>query len=245
MEVLLDTRENELIEYFKDKKLLHKVENLDVGDYQVRNNGEIMIIVERKSLKDLSASIKDGRYKEQKLRLSATGLNHHNIVFLIEGNFNYYKGKWYLPKSTLLSSILNTLFRDGFSVLRTQSFSETCEYLEKITKTSISKPENIVYKKINQDYNSTIQVKKKLNMTPEVCFYNQLITIPKISKLMAKYLVDKHGSMIELCKYYESIDEEKRKLLIADEKISTTTGKLRKIGKVASTSMYNYIYCCK
>ena len=51
--------------------------------------------------------------------------------------------------------------------------------------------------------------------------------------------------IIQLCKYYESVDEEKRKLLIADEKISTTTGKLRKIGKVASTSIYNYIYCYK
>lgn len=243
MEIILDTREHDLIKYFIEQELPFKTNNLDVGDFQVVKDGNPIIIIERKSLKDLSASIKDGRYKEQKIRLAATGLDTHNIVFLIEGNLSSYRGKWLLPHSTILASIINTLFRDGFSVLRTYSFKDTCEYLKKITQTAIKNPEKLVFKTQSQDYHSTIQVKKKSNINPKICFYTQLITIPKISKIMANYLVDKFSSIIELSKYYENCDENCRELLFAEDVITTSTGKTRKIGKVASRSLYNYFYC--
>tara|TARA_Y100001970_G_scaffold214253_1_gene261978 strand:- start:1057 stop:1794 length:738 start_codon:yes stop_codon:yes gene_type:complete len=245
MEIFLDTREHTLINFFTEHKLPFKTKNLDVGDFQILKDGIPNIIIERKSLKDLSASIKDGRYKEQKIRLAATNPNKHNIVFLIEGSFFSYKSRWTLPKSTILSSLVNTLFRDGFSIIRTQSFNETCEYLAKITKTAINSPEKLLLKEISNDYKTTIQVKKKLNITPEICFYTQLITIPKISKQIATYLVDKFGCFIELCKYYESTNSDEREMLFANDLIKTSTGKTRKIGKVASKSLYQFIYCKK
>ena len=142
--------------------------------------------------------LQDGRYKEQKNKIGATNLNKHNIVFLIEGSFFSYKSRWTLPKSTILSSLVNTLFRDGFSIIRTQSFNETCEYLAKITKTAINSPEKILLKEVSNDYKTTIQVKKKLNITPEICFYTQLSLFHY--QQIATYLVDNY-CFIELCKY--------------------------------------------
>jgi ERCC4-type nuclease len=44
------------------------------------------LIIERKSVSDLTASIKDGRYAEQSFRLSGTPYPNHNIIYLIEGS---------------------------------------------------------------------------------------------------------------------------------------------------------------
>ena len=65
----------------------------------------------------------------------------------------------------------------------------------------------------------------------------QLTTDPTMSIQIMQDCIEQFGNDI-----VQTLTSE---LLIADEKISTTTGKLRKIGKVASKSMYNYIYCCK
>ena len=43
--------------------------NLDLGDIIIEYNDIPLIIIERKTIPDLLASIKDGRYKEQKKRI--------------------------------------------------------------------------------------------------------------------------------------------------------------------------------
>jgi ERCC4-type nuclease len=78
--------------------------------------------VERKTVTDLSDSIKDGRYYEQKGRLKVSGLR--NIVYLIEGPLKpqksfsfhqqggpgaYARPDWtILPVETLESAILSS-----------------------------------------------------------------------------------------------------------------------------------------
>ena len=42
-----------------------------------------MILFERKSLSDLAASIKDGRYSEQSMGLSATDTHNHNTGYTL------------------------------------------------------------------------------------------------------------------------------------------------------------------
>jgi len=83
--IKIDTREQDLfnkcqntIEYitkFKDIKLVS--ETLPLGDIIINDGINDCIIIERKTLSDLAASIKDGRYEEQSYRLN--GLNHHKI----------------------------------------------------------------------------------------------------------------------------------------------------------------------
>ena len=59
------------------------------------------LIIERKSLSDLIASIKDGRYNEQSYRLiHSSGLYRHHIVYLIEGGFAQHNQvkKWFIQQ---------------------------------------------------------------------------------------------------------------------------------------------------
>lgn len=117
--------------------------NFPIGDIQIslkNSNDEIipLLLIERKTLSDLSSSIKDGRYEEQSFRLNDCQLFHnHNVIYLIEGDWNSYdfkqkKNKYLLPKSTLLSSMHSIQFLKGFSLLHTKNVVETSEYIESL-----------------------------------------------------------------------------------------------------------------
>ena len=128
MIITIDTREQELFkkcEYiisiypkFKDIKLISKP--LPLGDFIINDGTNDCIIVERKSLSDLAASIKDGRYEEQSYRLNGIEHNNHNIVYMIEGDmtrFNSFKER--IDKQTLFSAMISIHYFKGFSVMRT------------------------------------------------------------------------------------------------------------------------------
>ena len=138
----LDVREKKLIELINAANSGYnftiKTENLDLGDIIICDDDETeLLLIERKSLADLAASIKDGRYSEQSYRLNSYSLHNHNIIYLIEGNLsmfgvNYhsnYNRNQRINKKSLQSSILTLLYYKGFSVLRTMSIEETSELL--------------------------------------------------------------------------------------------------------------------
>ena len=69
----IDVRENKLKDYFqlkhKDKSNII-IKQLDLGDIVFKNSSDsTVVIIERKTIADLRASIKDGRHREQKMRL--------------------------------------------------------------------------------------------------------------------------------------------------------------------------------
>lgn len=58
---------------------------LTIGDFAFLYNGKVLdFIIERKKADDLSASIIDGRYKDQKYRLKHCGAA--NVIYLYEGH---------------------------------------------------------------------------------------------------------------------------------------------------------------
>ena len=64
--------ENAKNENTKNEKINYKVvtKNLELGDFVLRNaENNILVIIERKSINDLLASVKDSRYYEQCNRL--------------------------------------------------------------------------------------------------------------------------------------------------------------------------------
>jgi len=150
MIIQLDVREKELllqlntlismIPIFKDIKI--ETESLPIGDIIIfdEENQEMKLVIERKSVNDLLASIKDGRYEEQSYRLN--GLNHHNhnIIYLVEGDINkmnrFKDNK--SEKLTMYSAIFSLNYYKGFSVIRSFSLEESaifiCNSLIKLSK---------------------------------------------------------------------------------------------------------------
>ena len=114
---------------------------MPIGDIIICDNVNEYLIIERKTLLDLSASIKDGRYDEQSYRLN--GLNHpnHNIIYLIEGEMNGIlmksnKGK--VDTSMLYSAMFSINYNKGFSLMRSSNITETsailCNMCSKLEK---------------------------------------------------------------------------------------------------------------
>ena len=106
-------------------------ENLPLGDIIICDDaGQEKVIIERKSLADLAASIRDGRYKEQSFRLNQCELHNHQIYYLIEGDLRYYKPYKGSPdKKTLLSAMVSISYFKGFSLFRTTTLEETAEWV--------------------------------------------------------------------------------------------------------------------
>lgn len=115
------------------RKVNFEVRRLSVGDFlwicrdQSNKDVELVLpyIVERKRMDDLASSIKDGRFHEQKFRLSDCGLP--NKIYMIEnrGN-NAHVG---LPITNLLQATTNTLVQNEFAVKFTDSNEDSMLYL--------------------------------------------------------------------------------------------------------------------
>lgn len=164
MKIRLDNREQELLKHIREliiniplfKDLEVQVENLPLGDVIISTNVEDKLYIERKSINDLSASIKDGRYEEQSYRLN--GLNHpnHNIIYLIEGDvnrINRFKDNK-MEKLTLYSSIFSLNYYKGFSVIRSFSIDESaifiCNTANKLRKGEVDNKQPYYQNTFNQ-----------------------------------------------------------------------------------------------
>lgn len=136
MLIKIDYRENNLLAtmnlLFKEHSHEIQHENLPLGDIIIVDESTSVekIIVERKTLYDLAASIKDGRYNEQSFRLNNIPLPNHNIIYLIEGDFEKYNvAKGRVDKKTLYSAMVALQYFKGFSIYKSKHINETCEFI--------------------------------------------------------------------------------------------------------------------
>jgi ERCC4-type nuclease len=135
MRLIIDNREHDL--YAKCEMIISndpgyatiETQVLPIGDILIKTDeGKDVMIVERKTLADLLASIKDGRYEEQSHRLkNASGFPSHNVVYIIEGMFSTLRT--FMEKKLIISAMASLNYFKGFSVLRTSGLQETAETL--------------------------------------------------------------------------------------------------------------------
>ena len=271
MIVKIDTRERDLIKKCQDllvavpafKDLKIEVCTLPLGDIIITTNqGDNQIdnvIVERKSLSDLAASIKDGRYEEQSYRLNGLPHHNHNIVYLIEGDlakFNSFKER--IDKQTLYSAMFSINYYKGFSLMRSTSMDETafivCNMAYKIGKDTNKQPYFSDISKVSnpdlesgqlepekqqsqsKDYCSVVKKVKKDNITEENIGEIMLCQIPGISSVTALTIMEKYKYLPNLVKCIQDDPE-------CLNGISTTdaNGKSRKISKTTIATIVKYL----
>jgi len=232
LKIIIDNRENKLIDLFLHNGIDIITQNLDIGDIILSNGENPLIIIERKTLSDLCASIKDGRYKEQKIRLINNYQNAKKL-YLIEnvGDFN-------LSKDTLLSCKINSILRDNIPILESKSIQNTYQLIMKIHQ-NVPKYLDILLgnKSQEESYVNCINVNKKANLTKENIGILQLSVIPGISKNIAKIILSHFGSIRDLYKQMESIEQNE----IITEISELKNGK-RKLGKKLATKIMENIY---
>jgi ERCC4-type nuclease len=154
-------------------------ENLPIGDVTICDDeNKEYIIFERKTLKDLSSSIKDGRYNEQSFRLHNCNVHNHNIIYIIEGDIEYYynvtnRNNKYININTLFSSMVSIMYYKGFSLYRSKHTSETADiiisfadklYREMKSRESFYKNTNLeTIEEITQNLTDENNSKKEIN----------------------------------------------------------------------------------
>ena len=109
-------------------------QRLVMGDAAIQNADADVILFERKTLADLAASIRDGRYKEQSFRMNQyCELANHNVIYIVEGEMAKYtdKAKTANPitKKALYSAMFSMMYLKGFSVFRTANIRETADLI--------------------------------------------------------------------------------------------------------------------
>jgi len=197
----------------------YKITNLPIGDFILKKNDEILFIIERKCISDLSASIIDGRFREQKNRLLESNCD---IIYIIEGSIQCHRGS--IPNLTLKSSILNLILKHNFKVVKTESDKDTLDNIL------------LIYKKMLES-NKTIEKTQSLKKKSDCAnvFLNQLTCINGISSIMASKIIEKYDSLFNLVHAYDNLELSERENLLADIIINDK----RKIGKAASKKIYN------
>jgi ERCC4-type nuclease len=182
-----DTRETKLIEIINNaissKKINvpYNVSPLAIGDIIIKHISDTQnysIIIERKTVQDMIASIKDGRYKEQKIRLKAelnnttTPSNHIKIIYILEGHLDELRND--NEKNIVNGSVISCIFRDQIPVIRTANIFETYNIIIKLF--------DRLSKNTNDFFNITNNISPTQKLLPEkqqITTFNEIYTSPK------------------------------------------------------------------
>jgi ERCC4-type nuclease len=223
------------------------IETLPVGDFLFEWNGEPVLVIERKTLADYAASIRDGRHREQKRRLYET-YGRGRVLFIIEGDMTddrQYSARFTkVPMDTLVSSIVNTMLRDQMHVFHTASDHETIEFLTLVYK-KLAKGIDFIKEdgigesaeKASADYlfdpTKTI---KNTQLTPQRTFQLMLQCIPGISSKVSERIIGVHTSMTDFLSHLQSFNTYDETVAYVE-----TIGPGRKIPRPTAQRLVDYL----
>lgn len=210
-------------------------EPLDIGDVHICFGGAgSTVIIERKTCADLAASIKDGRYKEQKLRLLASGSPPQHIIYVLEGvprqeallaSSSFVNG---VRPSVISGMMIHTMLRDGIHVVAVKDTRETAAWVWTIAQKCLSNPEKVAARTVctatNADggveenhYLRHIKIKKMDNITPSSCYVVQLCQIPGISVTTAGEIAARYPTMLGLLTALSGMEDEADRIRMLSE----------------------------
>lgn len=234
----IDSREHSLITLCTNSNINFEHEQLDIGDIQITNNSDILLVFERKTIQDLYSSIRDGRYHEQKSRLMSN-VDRCRICYIIEGEICKTK---FMDPTMIFGSILNTMYRDKIHVYRSTGLTDTYNFIVALWE-RIKKDNNkwISYLENTEETNVSIDPKvyklsstKSKNITKKVVFINSLNNIPGCSSKIAESIFDIYKSMKNLINSFE--ESTNPELMLKDINLGS-----RKLGPVLSKRIYEFI----
>ncbi|KAF3436729.1 hypothetical protein FNV43_RR19476 [Rhamnella rubrinervis] len=139
-------------------------------------NTRLDFIVERKNIDDLRCSIRDNRYKDQKLRLLRCGLK--KLIYLVEGDPNSSEAAESIKTACFTTEVL-----EGFDVQRTSGLSDTLKKYGHLTQA------------ITQYYKSLIP--------EEHCKDTR---VPQVTEEIAIAVLDLYPTLLSLARAYSLLE---------------------------------------
>ena len=257
MKLVIDVREHLLIEQIGlitkiNESIQISYKQLPIGDIILYSDDDSeLVIIERKTVADLAASICDGRYKEQSFRLDKTDIPNHNIIYLIEGNIFATAFKT-ISQNTLYSALSSIMLYKGFSVIRSANISETCSILLNMSEKIIKNNNMPLYNKSHIDNTTTTTTTttqdsteyatvissrtKKQNITPDNINIILLSQIPGVSVAIATAICSKFANLKALI---HAIDNDTK--CMDNIYLTSTNGKQRKISTTSVLNIKKYL----
>lgn len=228
-------------------EISYKITSLPVGDFIIQsdlsNIDTVEMIIERKSIKDLCASITDGRFREQKRRLFDSVKDSSRITYIIEGirKIQVLEGvekQNILSQNIISGSILNLIYKHNYRVVQTENKLDTFNNILLLYK----KFKNGDFK---QDINTqTVELVTKSKKISENKLINQLCLISGVSSKTADVVINemKFTSIQDIITSYLSKSSEKEKEEMLCNIIIDNSKKIRKVGNALSKKIY-YYFC--
>jgi ERCC4-type nuclease len=249
MLIKIDNREKELIKLFENSilppEVSYSIETLNLGDIIIENEGNELVLFERKTLNDLASSIKDKRYIEQSMRLQHyKPFHNHNIIYLIEGCFKFYNNTYTrIHINTLISAMTTLHYIKGFSVMKTTSLQETYDFIIgyacKLEKEKTKEPYYKIEEKTiptESNYVSTIKCHKKDNITPDNISAIMLSQIPGVSMIYAEGILENFKNIQDFISKLHSNND-----ILKHIRYTTKTGNKRAIPQSCISNIKKYL----
>lgn len=258
--VLVDVRERDLIRELSAvdtsaSSWSWRATALEVGDVHFTADGQVLLVLERKTVQDWASSIGDGRYREQKTRLlSAFGLAR--VAYVLEtttagaqpsfeaalqgaGRVTPFSN---ITDASLVSSLVSTQVRDGIRVIHTTDVHDTAAFVRVCADRASRKgtsPCEYFFSPTSRPapdrdaYTATCSVasRKRENVDVRHCYLQQLAQVPGVSVSMAASVAQCYGSMSELIQRLSAMPDKGVKALTL----------LPHIGKVTAQRIVHYI----
>jgi len=221
----IDNRETKLFNSINERDLdIYKdrinieVKQLELGDAHIIFNDRCLIF-ERKTVSDLLASVKDGRYKEQKCRLLANSPSS-DITYIIEGD-DILSSK-NRNQNILTSLYTHCIYRDDIHIIFVKDVDETTTFLlvliskiiDNVKKFNRSSDIANVSDGAAPEYIDYVKAKssKIKNITPENCYLLQLSQIPNISIVIAKNIQKVYPTLKDIIFAMDKISSHKDRI---------------------------------
>lgn len=230
----IDTREKKLLPYIQSEYI---EKQLDLGDIFI-DSPSYKLMIERKTISDFNASLRDGRYRNQKLRLLEwrdTDITIKRVIYILETNGEIKDGAYW-------GAVVNASLRDNITVIQTDNTKKTAEIIDDIKKkVDDNKFENLKITR-SEIYLEGCNNKKGDYSNPETFYLGVLTLIPGISKNMSAEIVQRFPTLIllidEIKKNMENTELKIKKRLqfLSDIKINE-----RRLGDKIAEKICNYL----
>ena len=174
----IDSREKGLIELLEDVEV--RVTRLPVGEIVCTYGDGSPWVAERKSARDLAATIVDGRLSDQTIRLHESG--HSRIFWLVEGELDGHS----VPYSSMLGASLNMALRESSHLLRSVCLVETAAIVRQLLQKVSSLPGMP---------DNPLPKPEKRKREEKIVFLRQLMCVPGISQRIANELMQRYSKL--------------------------------------------------
>lgn len=233
--MILDTREHALIQLLPPS--VRTIQQLPVADCWIGTSSEGKpaangLLIERKAVADLEASILDGRYREQRARLLAAANEHRaHPVYIIEGDLDRMGPNVRLAAPALMKHITRLMLRYHIAVFQTASLQDTAQLLLLLQDqwtadpTTFEQPAQISY------VEAAGGASKAANRDSPTAFAAAVLQLCRgVSTVAAQAILAAHGGTLE-------------SVLAAEESALATTqiGK-RKLGPAVAARLYGLLH---